>query len=183
MVTGSNNQQGLELVEIDGLQFARSGSEISGNLQADQLPRLGELGCRTEGIKYRLRGLVNARGKPALALVIEGEGEMRCQRCLEPLAVVLSGSTELELSKALAEIEQADDEIDRILAGHAMNVAEMAEDEAILALPMVPKHDHCVAADARDRAVLIEPPEVRVNSPFSVLAALKQNGGAKKAGK
>ena len=169
-------------MEIDGLQFARSGSEISGNLKADQLPRLGELGCRTEGIKYRLRGLVNARGNPALAMLIEGDGEMRCQRCLEPLAVGLSGSTELELSKALAEIEQADDEIDRVLAGHVMSVAAMVEDEAILALPMVPRHEHCVAADTRDLAGVAESPQVKANSPFSVLAALKEKSGKKKAG-
>jgi uncharacterized protein len=173
----------LELLEIDGLQFARSGSEISGNLTPDQLPRLAELGCSTGGIKYRLTGLVNARGKPALAMLIEGEGQMRCQRCLEPLSVVLSGSAELELSKALAEIEQADDEIDRVLAGHAMNVAAMVEDEAILALPMVPRHDQCIAADAVDVAGAAESPQAKVDSPFSVLAALKKKGGRKKAGK
>lgn len=108
---------------------------------------------------------------------------MRCQRCLEPLTVDLSGSTELELSKALAEIEQADDEIDRVLAGHAMNVAAMVEDEAILALPMVPRHEHCVAADAVDLAGAAEAPQTKVNSPFSVLAALKKKGGRKRTGK
>ena len=171
------------MVEIDGLQFARGRSEISGYLTADQLPRLAELGCRTAGIKYRLRGLVNVRGRLALGMDIEGVGEMSCQRCLEPLAVRLSGSTELELSRALAEMEQADDEIDRILAGHAMNVAALAEDEAILALPMVPRHEHCVAAEVRELAGDGESAAVKTNSPFSVLEALKAGRGKRKADK
>src|SRR4051794_41945405 len=83
--------------DIDGPQFARSGAQIAGRLRPEELPRLAELGCRgvtadgKPGVKYRIEGGLNQRGKLALAIDMEGAGEMACQRCLEPVAAGLSG--------------------------------------------------------------------------------------------
>jgi uncharacterized protein len=46
-----------------------------------------------------------------------------------------------------------------------MDVAQLVEDEVILALPMVPRHEACLATGAA--------PETRA-SPFDALAALRR---------
>jgi uncharacterized protein len=75
--------------------------------------------------------------------------------------------SELLLAESEREIEAADDEIDRVLAGNAMDVAQLVEDEVLLALPMAPRHEKCAGsregAETGGRA-----------SPFAELAKLKR---------
>ena len=78
-----------------------------------------------------------------------------------PLAI----DVELQVTESLREIEAADDDVDRVLASRAMDVRGLIEDEVILALPMVPRHERCVAVGAGVTAKI---------SPFSALAALKR---------
>jgi uncharacterized protein len=151
---------------IDGLQFARTGSEMTGKLGPDELPRLVELNCGVDEIAYRIQGGINSEGKPSLAVEASGTLQLTCQRCLGPLAFAVDVDVELELTEDPAAIEKAEDDVDRILASHSMDVAAMVEDELILALPFSPKHESCDIAmgDAR-----IERP-----SPFGVLEQLKR---------
>ncbi|HXC40199.1 MAG TPA: DUF177 domain-containing protein [Burkholderiales bacterium] len=172
-MTGGTGKQAR--AQIDGPQFARTGGELNGRVPGGRLTRLVELGCRTEGLDYRLEGGLNQRGKPALWLEIAGQGEMACQRCLEPLAVNLSVSTELELASSIEAIERAEDDIDRVLAGPAMDVAGMVEDEAMLLLPMVPAHDLCATVEIAAAEEPQESPEGKTESPFAALAALRQS--------
>jgi len=69
--------------------------------------------------------------------------QLVCQRCLDPLPVPIAIDAELQLSESLREISDADDEIDRVLASRHMDVGQLVEDEVILALPMVPRHETC----------------------------------------
>jgi len=73
------------------------------------------------------------------------------------------------LTEDAREIEQAEDEVERVLASHAMDVAQLVEDEVLLALPMVPRHDRCSAGVTAER-------ETR-SSPFGVLVELKRKTG------
>ena len=151
---------------IDGLQFARSESQVQGTLAGEQLPRLMELGCRVRSVHFTLAGGTGSKGRPSLRLQASAQVQLVCQRCLEPFAASLSVDNELELSTSALEIAQADDDVDRVLATPAMNVAELIEDELILGLPQVPKHERCAAAgsdDTRPRS-----------SPFEALSRLKQ---------
>lgn len=176
LATTNKRPTGGSLAQIDGLQFARAGLEIGGRLSADQLPRLAELGCRTAGLDFTLTGTKNSRGKPALRINLNGVGEMQCQRCLSPVALDLSADEELELAGSLQEIEAADDDVDRVLARNAMDVAELVEDEAILLLPMVPRHERCAGAGVPPVETGAATVEVGKVSPFSVLASLKKGG-------
>jgi uncharacterized protein len=152
---------------IDGPEFARAGATLAGALQLGDLPRLSELGCSAALIRYEIRGGATARGKPALFVEATGTLELVCQRCLGTVAVPVALRTELELAESQEALDAADDDIDRVLATRAMAVAELVEDEAILALPMVPKHAQCPAhaeeADSGGERV----------SPFAALAALR----------
>jgi uncharacterized protein len=128
---------------IDGLQFARGGSEIQGTLRQERLPRLAEMQCRAERIGYVLRGGTNDQGRPCLRIRASGMLELVCQRCLELLPWPVAVDAELELSQSSQEMALADDEVDRVLATRDMSVAQLVEDELILALPVSPRHEGC----------------------------------------
>jgi uncharacterized protein len=151
---------------IDGLQFARSGSQVHGTLDREQLPRLEEMGCRVQSVAFTLGGGTGSKGKLSLRLRASAQLELVCQRCLEPLAMPIVVDAELELSDSVLEIAQAGDDVDRVLATPAMNVAELVEDELILALPQTPKHESCAITGGAQAGAR--------NSLFEALARLKQ---------
>ena len=156
----------LQPAAIDGLAFARAAGVMKGRLGIESLPRLAQSGCSGSVLDFVLTGEINERGKPALNLVVDGSVRLQCQRCLGSLDFPLRLDTQLELAASEAEILAADDDIERTLAARDMSVAVLVEDEVILALPMVPKHEQCRAAEGSDGGV--KP------SAFQALAALKK---------
>jgi len=128
---------------IDGLQFARAVLEQRGFLGVEQLPRLAQMQCSTGSLEYNLRGGRSSNGKPCLRISIRGSTELICQRCLGPLLVPIAVDVELQLAESLREISEADDDVDRVLSSRHMDVGRLVEDEVILALPMVPRHEAC----------------------------------------
>ncbi len=148
---------------IDSLQFARGALEQRGFLGMECLPRLAQMQCSTEGLEYLLRGGINDNGKPFLRISASGAMRLVCQRCLGTFVFPLAIDVGLQVTESLREIEAADDDADRVLASWATDVGRLIEDEVILALPMVPRHERCVAVGAGVTAKI---------SPFSALAAL-----------
>ena len=91
---------------------------------------------------------------------------LKCQRCLGDVDFPLLLDAHLEFAASEAEILAADDDVDRVVAGRDMNVAALVEEEVILALPMVPKHERCQAAAGAEAGT--------APSAFQALAALKK---------
>jgi uncharacterized protein len=154
---------------IDGLQFARNGSEIQGTIEPERFRRLAEMDCRVLEARFALRGGTNAKGKPSLDLEVAAVLEVQCQRCLERMRWPVELDVELELSQSEQEIAQADDDTDRVLATPGMDVAQMVEDELILALPDSPRHEDCEVPGGTG--------DGRRASPFDALARLKGGKG------
>ena len=154
---------------IDGPQLARDRGTVSGTLGIGALPRLAASGCEAATLRYRVRGAVNAAGRPCLAVEASGVALLACQRCLDPVEFPVELSVELELAASEREIVEADDDVDRVLATNAMDVALLVEDEVLLGLPMAPMHERCepdVGQGAANRA-----------APFAALAGLRKGGG------
>jgi len=151
---------------IDGLQFARGAETLSGSLDLSRLPRLVEMGCGVRCLSYVLRGRKDDQGRCWLQVSGDGTLILECQRCLKPFMFPLVFRTELLLVETEREIEAADDGFDRVLAGKSMYVDRLVEDEVILALPMVPRHEHCDVGQGSA--------EAGRSSPFAALAKLKR---------
>ena len=133
----------LQPAAIDGLAFARNAAVLEGRLGLESLPRLAQSKCSGLDLGFVLRGEINEHGKPGLRLAVDGSVRLQCERCLGILDFPLHLAAQLELASSEAEIMATDDDIDRVLAGHEMSVVALVEDEVLLALPMVPKHEQC----------------------------------------
>lgn len=150
---------------IEGLQFARDGHKLEGRLGLESLDRLAGQGCTTAGLDYSVSGGVDGDGAAFLLLRISGDLGLVCQRCLGKLVFPLDLDSRVELAKDWNKMINAEDDVDRVLAGKDMSIAALVEDEVILALPMVPRHERCDKEQTEKKALR--------TSPFDVLAGLK----------
>lgn len=134
---------------IDGFEFASAGATQQGVLPLSAFERLRDaLASQAGEVAYELKGERDARGRPSLRLRVHGTLQLRCQRCLAPLAFEVSADELLVLAATQAEIDADPGDVespDRVLAAKEMAVADLVEDELILALPYAPRHEHCAA--------------------------------------
>ncbi len=139
---------------IDGFEFASAGAKQQGIWPASGFPRLRDVLASDVGeVAYEIEGVHDERGRPALRLRVHGTLQLRCQRCLEPMAFEVRTDETLVLAGSVAEIhaEPADAHAaDRVVAGREMPVRELIEDEIILAVPYAPRHESCSARPSPD---------------------------------
>ena len=132
---------------IDGLEFARTGSKLEGTWPVAGFARLRDsLYAGVGAIRYAIEGIAREQGYPALRVMIGGELQLVCQRCLGALGFPLSIAVFLELAVTQAEVDAVPVEPDgpeRIVAGREMRVHDLIEDELLLALPIAPRHESC----------------------------------------
>jgi|SRR5690349_26354 uncharacterized protein len=135
---------------IDGFEFALAGATQQGVLPLSGFERLRDLLASDEGeVAYELKGVRDERARPGLRLRVQGTLQLRCQRCLGPLAFAVSADELLVLAATQAEIDADPGDVDspdRVLAAKDMAVGELVEDELILVLPYAPRHPECAPA-------------------------------------
>ncbi|MBE2259435.1 MAG: DUF177 domain-containing protein [Candidatus Accumulibacter sp.] len=156
-------------VVIDSLAFGLEGGSLKGELPLATMTRLLDLLTDSEGsLVYRIDGSLASGNRPQLAVQVDGVVHLCCQRCLETLEYPLALRSLLEFvdgESDLTQEELEDDSRDFLPAQKELDVAVLIEDEILLALPTVPRHEDCVLPGGGQGS-----PE---ESPFSVLAGLK----------
>ncbi|NHZ38094.1 YceD family protein [Massilia rubra] len=158
---------------IDAFEFCRSNGHREGVTPVAEMSRLNKDCADQSGqIAWTIDGSTSKLGYPQLSLSVSGTVQLVCQRCLAPFAYEMDSSTVLMLGKDdehADEIEEIldDESIDVIVGSRECDVRDLFEDEALLALPQVPKHDVCPDNKLLD-AVKSDKP-----SPFAGLKNLK----------
>lgn len=119
-----------------------------------------------------------AGGEPELWLDLAAQAEvpLQCQRCLQPMAVALEIDRRFRFARSEEEAAELDElsEDDVLALPQRLDLAELLEDELILSLPLVPRHDEC----PEPLPLPAEEPEAEdeVPHPFAALAALRGRG-------
>ena len=165
----STGSEALAGVVLDGMDFARRGRQLVGQVRIASLPRLADVLADDSGeIDCEVLGELDRDGNAFLTLELGGEVALRCQRCLDALLVPLRITSRLMLvppGQRLPDEELAEDEYDAVEASKEMALLPMIEEEVLLALPIAPMHDSC------------EPPvtasDEQAPSPFAALAKLR----------
>ncbi len=134
---------------IDAFEFCRSNGHREGVTPVAEMSRLNKDCADHSGeIAWRVEGTTSKQGYPQITLSVSGTVQLVCQRCLTPYAFEMDSSTVLMLGKDdehADEIEEllGDESIDVIVGSRSCDIRDLIEDEALLALPQVPKHDVC----------------------------------------
>ncbi|MDD5059263.1 MAG: YceD family protein [Sideroxydans sp.] len=154
---------------IDGMDFARIGRELHGEIPVKSLSRLGDMLAKSDGsLTYVVRGFREG-DRYMLEVALGGMCYLRCHRCLGEIEYPVGITTRLQLVSAeqLDEVDANDDEMECIEASSQIDVLALVEDELILGLPFAPKHPEGTCSPD------IEGLQQSVNA-FSVLANLKK---------
>lgn len=170
---------GPPTLTCDAFELARHRRVIEGELPVEQLARLAASVAQPTGtLRFRIVGGFDDQGRAGARLRLNGELALACQRCGAPLAFRLERDAAFRFVASEEELNALpiddDDDAEAIVAGHSTDLAAWIEDEVILSLPLVPRHDECltnVTVAGKEAAA-----EERPN-PFAVLAHLK---GARK---
>lgn len=186
---------------IDAFDFARFGKEASGRMPLVRFARAAEglpLQPRDEtaDVLWQVQGATGGMGEPLLKLHVQANPVVVCQRCMEPFAYPVNVNVTLHLVKSEAELDdggaggmdadfededgddtddgapEAHDVPEKILGSHRFDLLAQVEDELILSIPYVPRHDVCPGAAAKTGAG--DPAPAKRPSPFAVLEKLKQ---------
>jgi uncharacterized protein len=186
---------------IDAFDFARQGREASGSMPLVRFSRAAE-GLPMQprdpsgDVRWSVRGEMGKhggrQGEMLLHLHIQANPVVICQRCMEPFAYPIDVAVSLHLVKSEAQLDvnygddtsdEQDDESDgesneepdapeKIVGSRRFDLLAQVEDELILSIPYVPRHEVCPGAPAKTDAG--EPIPVKRPSPFAVLEKLKQ---------
>ena len=170
---------------VDTFELVRSGLEINGETSLVHCERLaGDLPEQDDSaVSWSLRGEKDSFGRSYLHLRVKACPMLECQRCLVPFAWPIDTENRLQMVNTEAALEddavlvqgQPEDFIERIVGSSRLDVLALVEDEIILGLPYVPKHDVCPSVSP----LIIQHDESDADtgrpSPFAVLGKLKKN--------
>ena len=177
------------------IDWIEKGGVIEERLDAQafsqEMPRLYQLSVHAprENLRWRASGLTETRleqtdrteGERRHWLRLEAHAQLilTCQRCMHPLTLDLHIKRRFLVAGNESAAEQMEDtsqdEYDVIAHNKKFDLLTLTEDELLLALPIVPKHQECEPPGLmqQDASGSDERPK-----PFAVLASLKRRGHA-----
>ena len=164
----------MTAIAIDAFDFGRLKERRDGEIPVAKLPRLmKECVDGVGSLRWELHGGTHEIGYPQLGLQVSGAVNLICQRCLKPFSFEIASKSTLVLAHDEAQADQIeamldDDEADVIVGSKALDMADLIEDEALLAIPQAPKHAQCP-----DQPPLTDEIVVSNHSPFAMLKNLK----------
>jgi uncharacterized protein len=178
----------IDLKHFNVKAFARDGGSAQGQQSLVQFERLSDLAWSMEGqdtavpqVSWSLTGeMVPVTGADAeiwLHLAADVRLPMQCQRCMGPVVVEVFSdqSFRFVVDEGTAEAQDDESEEDLLVLAPEMDVWALIEDELIMSVPIVPKHEICpesvtlsAADEAFEEALAAKP------NPFAALAQLKQ---------
>ena len=180
------NAHDFDPTRLDVEAFASEAGELAGNWPLSGFGRVGEslatVPQDTDQVVWSARGERRlTRGGAAaqtwLHVSASGALALQCQRCLQAVAVEIQIDRNFMFVPGEAAAAQLDAETDDdvLELPRALDLRELVEDEILLAMPLVPRHDVCpepLSAPV-DEADADEAPH-----PFAALAALKKSDPA-----
>ncbi len=166
----------MHALVIDGFRFCQAAEHREGEFKISELARLAAESTADAGsLKWVVQGGNDKFAHPKLTLSVTGTVYLRCQRCLTAYEFTIDSESTLLLAaseSAADELEaMLDDEtIDVIVSDKLLDLKVLVEDEALLALPVSPRHETCPDVKTLDALKRVEKP-----SPFAVLKDIKSS--------
>jgi uncharacterized protein len=168
---------------LDVAALAAAGATLDGSAGLADFPRLADGAPAgldapvTWAARFEQRRTPGVGLVPWLHLRAQARVARECQRCLQPvvLALEIDRAFRFAPDEATAAAQDADSEDDVLAASATFDLPALVEDELLLALPLVPKHDDCTLPLAGTAAPGgPEPVDEPDEHPFAGLAALRR---------
>lgn len=173
----------FDLRRLDANAFARAATPVTGVQDLTELPRLAaEAGESAPGsvVNWTAEGEqrpgTDGQDQAWLHLLANTRLELTCQRCMGPLQQALVVDRWFRFARDEASAAELDEEVDEdVLALDVpLDLVALIEDELLMALPLVPRHEACpveVKMEVVDPA--FDAAEEARPNPFAALASLR----------
>jgi uncharacterized protein len=157
---------------VDSFEFCKQQHQLAGQTSVAEFTRLSaELASDAGMLDWRVVGGRHAAGVAQLSLKVSGQISLVCQRCLLPMSYSLSSESTIVLAKDESDADEVearldDESLDVIVGSVTQDLMVLLEDEALLVLPLSPRHTKCpgdVPTAGTEKSV----------SPFAVLKKLR----------
>jgi len=163
---------------VNAVELAGRAATLERSLGLTQLPRLAEAGA-LDGTQVRAQlEFGTFEGRITVAVRVEGEVFLACQRCLKPCACAVDEDALLVL--VASDADEVPGGYEPLLGdAERLSVAEVIEEQVLLGLPLVPMHEtaaECGAVAAALAAVEDEPAVDETQRPFANLRELLEKG-------
>lgn len=125
---------------VDAEVCARAGSTIARRFSAAELPRLREAGGHDGSSIEAQFQFSQFDGRPAVTGELHGTAMLTCQRCMRPVAVDVDDTFQV----LIVDQDRSDEPggYEPVVANPSrLDLAWLAEEQVLLALPLVPMHE------------------------------------------
>lgn len=157
---------------FDPFITAGRGRSYKGTIPLSQLARLRDFLIDDKGgAQYEL---LFAREDKVYAVIGQVTAEMVlvCQACLDKMNLSVTVEVQLGIVSSLDEVARLSDRYEPLLVvDRKITLTEIVEEELLLAIPIIPRHQQCRIANEVDQG-----PVQKKENPFSILAELKLVG-------
>ena len=177
-------QKSIDPLRLDVAAFAADAGECAGEFALADMGRLVDLAVAEEipGLfaSWEARGESRpvAGGAPEVWLHLSGQAPVpvTCQRCLSPVVcpVEVERSFRFVATEEEAEALDAELEDDVLVLERWMSLRDLVEDELLLGLPLVPRHEICPDPLLPPGGEAAPDPAMEKPHPFAALGKLKQ---------
>ncbi|MGE4370081.1 MAG: DUF177 domain-containing protein [Burkholderiaceae bacterium] len=165
---------------LDVFDFARHGRTLEGCEPIVAYRRfVADLPQQQDSpVQWHLEGWADGQGQLFLQVTVTAQPWVVCQRCMQPMAWPVHSVSRFHLVRSEAELDLEDDLDDpdspeALVGSTRFDVQSLVEDELILAVPYVPRHQECPSLPPVQEAD--ESPVEKRPSPFAVLRQLKKD--------
>ena len=157
---------------VDPFRFAEQNLQLSGVVRFNDMKRLGStLSPNQDLVNVNLEFGVDEQGVTFLKGQIETKMALQCQRCMEPFIYDIKSNFVLGIVHTLDEANALPDNYEPALVKDGqLALRELIEDELILNLPIIPKHE---PEECKVKLPLKDAEWDKTNTPFQVLESLK----------
>jgi uncharacterized protein len=175
---------------LDVAELAQGRGSLKGEQPLAALTRLQQPGEPEPESTTMLHWSAHAGYRPVrggaqelwLHLALHTTVHRTCQRCLQPVALSLAVERDFLFAPTEEQAQAWDaerDDADVLVLSKSLNILELVEDELILELPLVPRHDACpqplVAGNSAPDGGKMSSKVKESDNPFAVLAQLKRS--------
>jgi len=128
---------------IDPSVIAAEQRLLEGSLPLAAMPRLcAVVDCHQGEARLRLQGRIDEAGYRLLDGHVQTQLEMQCQRCMQAVKIAIDTDFLLALVASEQQATRLPDDYEPLIAeGEELLLAELVEDELLLGLPLVARHE------------------------------------------
>lgn len=148
---------------------------IEGRYPLAKFERLAETLLSSEGSVSVKLEFGHSVGFPCLKARASATLLVKCQRCLNPMEVTVTGRFKFALLNSEEDFDLLPEEFEPyLLEGEEQSIIDLIEDELLLSLPMVTAHKNACSSVMVNQEKVIQAAK-QASHPFAALKAIKDN--------